>query len=413
MNTELVHNILPTNPGITLESRPQVSLLTILLSYLQIGLTAFGFSIVQKQRIFVISKKWLSEEEVDEGMALIQLYPGPMMADFSAYVGYKIRGVPGALMAIIGFIAPAFVLMLVLSAIYFASGSLPWVHPLFLGLEALIVGIILNVTLDFGERALKNRSEAVIALAAFAALLLKVNAVAIIVVSLAAGAFLLAPRTGGNEEKEQTHSSVLAISVSRLLAILGIVLVVIAVAIYSWLLDSEVGRMGLSFYKIGAIAFGNGATILPLIQIEIVDLHHWLTPNEFADGIALGQITPGSLLVVAAFAGYKLGGLGAAALMTFAMFAPSFAMTLVFTEIFVRLRNLNPLRGAMKGVLASFVGLLAVVVLQLGKIGISGPTTLILAGGAFVGTRYFKLDIIWIFIGGLLFWSGLLALGLG
>jgi chromate transporter len=151
---------------------------------------------------------------------------------------------------------------------------------------------------------------------------------------------------------------------------------------------------------------------LPLIQNEVLDTHHWLTPSQFADGIALGQITPGPVLIMSAFVGYKIGGFGAAALMTFAMFSPSFAMTLIFTEVFSKLKNLRVIKGALNGVLASFVGLLAVVVLQLAKTGITGPASLALAAGAFIGVHYLKLDILWVFLGGLLVWAGMLSLGI-
>jgi chromate transport protein ChrA len=93
----------------------RVSLLTILRAYLQVGLTGFGMAILQKLKTMVIDNHWLSEEEMNEGLALVQLYPGPIMVDFTAYVGYKLRGIPGALMATVGFVLPSFVLMVVLS----------------------------------------------------------------------------------------------------------------------------------------------------------------------------------------------------------------------------------------------------------------------------------------------------------
>lgn len=122
-----------TSESITHEPRPQISLWTIFSAYFIIGLTAFGMAIIQKIRTMVIDNHWLSEEEVNEGMAMVQLYPGPLMVDFSAYVGYKLRGVIGAILATIGFILPTFVLMSILSEFYFSSGNLPWVHSLFLG----------------------------------------------------------------------------------------------------------------------------------------------------------------------------------------------------------------------------------------------------------------------------------------
>ena len=174
-----------------IQPRPQISLWTIFTSYFIVGLTAFGMAILQKLKALVMNNHWLSEEEMNDGLAMVQLYPGPLMVDFSAYVGYKLRGVMGAILATTGFILPSFVLMSILSAFYFAAGNLPWVHPLFLGLEALVVGVLFNVTLEMGGRNLQTRTQAVIMLLAFGALLFKLNAMLIVLVALALGAWLI------------------------------------------------------------------------------------------------------------------------------------------------------------------------------------------------------------------------------
>ncbi len=407
----------------TQPSRPQVPLLAILRAYLRVGLTAFGMAVLQEVKALVMKKQWLTEEEMNEGLALVQLYPGPIMVDFTAYVGYKLRGVPGAILATTGFVLPSFFLMLFLSALYFAAGSLPWVPVLFLGLESLVVGVIFNVTLDLGSRNIQTRVYAFIALVAFAAMLFKANAVLIVLVALGLGAALIRPTAGSRkgETRPQTQvgakgmpgrsPSVAPVSRRRWAAIAGVIAMVLVGVAFAWSLGSEVGAMGLTLFKLGTVAFGSGFTILPLIQAEIVDVHHWLTMNEFADGIALGQVTPGPILITATFIGYKLGGVLGAALATFAIFAPSFAMTLVFSEVFVRLRNLVIVRGALAGVLAAFVGMLGVVILQLGGVALTTPATMALAASAFVAVRWFKLDIVWVFAGGLALWGAMLILG--
>jgi chromate transporter len=398
-----------------IQQRSQVSLWAILLAYLQIGLTGFGMAILQKLKSLVLGRHWLSEEEMNEGLAMVQLYPGPMLVDFTAYVGYKLRGVPGAILAATGFILPSFILMSVLSAFYFAAGNLPWVHPLFLGLEALVVGILFNVTLEMGGRNIQTRTQAIIMLLAFAALLFKVNAIVIVLVALALGAWLIRPAAGVGKMTgtgKPTAPKVKPVSAKRWAGIGAVGVAILAVVAFSWSLKSEMGGLALSLFKIGSVAFGNGTTIIPLIQSETVDAHHWMSLSQFADGIALGQITPGPFLITAAFVGYKLGGVLGAALATFAIFSPSIAMTLVFTEIFVRLGNLQAVRGALAGVMASFVGLLAVVLLQLGGVALTSLAAFALAGAAFIAVRWFKLDILWVFLGGLAVWGGLLVLGL-
>jgi len=393
--------------------RAHVPLKTIFLAYLQVGLTAFGMAILQKLKALVMTRRWLSEEEMNDGLAMVQLYPGPIMVDFTAYVGYVLHGVPGAILATTGFILPSFFLMLALSALYFAAGNLPWVHPLFLGLEALVVGVLLNVTLDMGSRALKGRVEAIIALFAFAALLLKFNAIMMVLIALGLGAILIHPASvKGNPAAQAGNPARAPASKRRWLGIGAVTIVILGVVVLAWSLHSDMGNLGLSLFKIGAVAFGNGTAIIPLIQSEVVDIHHWMSLNQFADGIVLGQITPGPFLITAAFIGYKMGGFWGALLATFAIFSPSFAMTLVFTEIFTRVRNLQVVRGALAGVLAAFVGMLAAVSLQIGEVALTTSAAFVLAGAAFLAVRYFKLDILWVFAGGLAIWGGLLALGL-
>jgi chromate transporter len=394
--------------------RPQINLWTIFRLYFIVGLTAFGMSIIQKLKAMVLNNHWLSEEEIDEGLGMVQLYPGPLMVDFTAYVGYKLRGVRGAIVATIGYVLPTFFCMSILSHFYFTSGNLPWVHSLFLGLESLVVGIIFNVILDMGARNLQTRTQAVIMLLAFAAMLFKVNSILIVLVSLALGAWLLRPPEGSAKAAEtfKPASKSDPASAQRWAGIGALVVFILAVVAFSWSLQSEMGRLALSLFKIGSVAFGNGLSIVSLLQAEFVETHNWLTMSQFADGIALGQITPGSFLITAAFVGYKLGGFWGGLLATFAIFSPSFAMTLVFTEIFVRIHNLKPVRGALAGVMASFVGLLAVVLLQLGGVALTSPASLALAAAAFIAVRYFKIDIIWVFAGGLVIWGSLLTAGL-
>jgi len=394
---------------------PQISLWTIFTSFFVVGLTGFGMAILQKLKALATDNHWLSEDEMNEGLAMVQLYPGPLMVDFSAYVGYKLRGVIGAILATIAFILPSFVLMTALSAFYFAAGNLPWVHPLFVGLEALVVGILFNVTLEMGWRNIQNRTQAVIMLLAFGALLFKVNAIVIVLVALALGAWLICPAAGAGKmagEEKPTTLKVKPVSAKRWVGIGAVAAAILVVVVFSWSLKTEMGGLALSLFKIGSVAFGSGSAIIPLIQAETVDAHHWISLSQFADGIALGQITPGPFLITATFIGYKLAGFWGGMLATFAIFSPSFAMTLVFTEVFARIRNLKAVRGALAGVMASFVGLLVVVLLQLGGVALTGPAAFALAGAAFVTVRWFKIDILWVFLGGLVVWGGLLVFGL-
>lgn len=399
--------------------RPRVSLLTILRVYLVVGLTAFSMAILPKLKRVVLDNHWLTEEEMNDGLAMVQLYPGPIMVNFNTYVGYRLRGTLGALMATLGFITPSIALIIALAAAYFAAGSLPWVAPLFVGLEALVVGVIFDVTLDFGQRVLKGHIHALIALGAFVALIFKLNVVLIVLAALAAGALLLRPNAKGEGTSKGKQKATVTLTAAQpragWSAWLGIGIataIVLAMIALTWLIGGEVGRMMRAFFKIGAIAFGNGLTILPLVQAEAVNVSHWISMHQFADGIALSQITPGPFLNIAGFVGYRVGGVRGALLASFAMFAPSFIWTLLFSKVYGYVQHISAVKGALVGVLAAFVGMLAVVVLQLGSVSLIAPAPLALAAASFVAVRFFHLDILWVLVGGLGIWGGLLAAGL-
>jgi chromate transporter len=389
-------------------------LATIFLAFLRLGTVAFGMAILQKVRQLVITRRWLTEEETREGMALVQLYPGPMMVDFTAYVGYRLRGVVGALLAALGFVLPSFFLMIGLSAAYFAAGKLTWIEPLFHGLEALVIGVLLSVVIDLAQSSLKGRLPVLVMLVAFAALVQGVSAIVIVLVALVVGAVLIRPEDRGAAAKGQLAEVAILGETHRFRRFVGISLAsltVVAVIVLAWMLHSPSGGLGLAMFKVGSLAFGNGTTIMPLIQASVVSAHHWITLRQFIDGIALGQVTPGPILMTAAFVGYKLSGVAGAALAAFAIFSPSFVMTLIFTEAFARFHHLRPVRGALAGVMASFVGLLAVMTLELGRVALTTPWTLTFAGAAFVAIRYLKLDLLWVFAGGLALWGVLMAMG--
>jgi chromate transporter len=353
---------------------------------------------------------WLSDEKLDEGIALVQLYPGPVNFDYAAYLGYQLRRVPGAIISTMGFVLPSFLLMLGLSALYFSTGNIPWVPRLFIGLEAIVVGIILNLAIDLGLKALRKPAAWVIALAAIPAIYYKLDSLWIVLTSLALGILLLRPKQLPPEEQappdldaSSTRSEWIQIGV--------VVLLILGYLVLCTTFPPPLNTLCLSFFKVGSIAFGNGMMILPVLRAEVVDKLQLLTPTQFADGVALGQVTPGPFLVTVTFIGYKVAGVFGAAAATFAIFSPTFAMTLIFTQIYNRVRNSTVIKGALAGVLAAFVGMLLMITFQMAQTGIRGWLTAVFAIATFCAVRFLKLQIVWVFLIGLALWAGCLALG--
>jgi chromate transporter len=169
----------------------EIPLRTLSMAFLRLGATAYGgpAMMAHLKSELVGRRRWLSEPEFKEGMALCQVLPGATMVQMCTYAGYRLRGIPGALVAALGFVLPAFLAMTVLSALYFRFGLLPVVQALFRGLGALVVAIVLNAGLTLGRTTLQGWQGVVLALLALGAMLVKINFLLV----LAASALLAIP----------------------------------------------------------------------------------------------------------------------------------------------------------------------------------------------------------------------------
>ncbi|MBM3469360.1 MAG: chromate transporter [Armatimonadetes bacterium] len=147
------------------------------------------------------------------------------------------------------------------------------------------------------------------------------------------------------------------------------------------------GHLNLVLMKLGIMAFGGGFTLIPLIQQEVVSRLGWLTTREFIDGVALGQVTPGPILITATFIGYKIGGLAGAATSTIAVFLPSFLVLVGVVPHFDELRRLQAVQTMIRGVLAAFIGLLLFILHQFGQAALTDWRTWAVAIVVFAGLR--------------------------
>lgn len=382
----------------------------LLGTFLKLGITAFSFAILPQIKRALSVKAWLNEDEVDEGIALTQLYPGPSNFDLVAYVGFRLKGVLGALASVISFVLPSFLLMVLLSFVYFTFGNLIWVQNVFHGLEALVVGIIVNLVIDMGKKYAHNLIPILLAIITFFAMIYGINIFLILIFSIFVGVIGLNPTLANRPlnhlvtQPDPKHVTWIGISL--------VVIFIFCIIAVCFFLRNDLGNLALSLFKVGSIAFGNGATILPVVRSEVVDIHHWFTPMEFADGTVLGQITPGPFLITAAFLGYKMGGVLGSLLCTFAVFSPTFAMTLIFTQLFNRMRTLVWIQKALAGILAAFVGLLALIAFQMAQVGFRSWISLVMGVLSFSASRFLKWDVLWVILAGMAIWVGFLLLGI-
>jgi chromate transporter len=375
-------------------------------TFFRIGLTSFGMTILENLKTVAVRRGFVSEQELQEGLALVQLYPGPIVANLVAFVGYKKRGTLGAFVAMLGFVLPAFALMVLASMAYLKYGLLPSVQTMQYGLNALVVGVLAHVTLHFAEQHITTAHGSLLAVAAFALAVMRANLLWPILAGLLVGAWLWRQK----EETRQREGDQL-FEVSRLMTPGLIAAALIAIALMASLVPSPLSALLLEFMTIGAVAFGNGSTILPVMQEAVVNHRHWLTAGDFGVAIGLGHATPGPVLISATFVGYMVAGFLGAVVSTFAIFAPSFAMTLIAAELFGPIRHLGAVRGAVQGVMTVFVGLLANVVLSLGQDMLIDPLTFVFAILTLVGVRYLKQDLLTVFAVGLTLWGVLVYIG--
>ena len=360
------------------------ALLDLFLTFARVGATTFGMAMLQEIRRVALARDWVTPEVFDRGVALVQIYPGPMMVDLVAFVGYRRAGVAGAVCAVTGFVLPASALMLALAAIYFRLGEQAWVGVLTLGLAALVTGLTADMAWTFARQHVRSLIGAALMLLGMAPLLLGIGQFWPILVGLLVGAIAIRP-AGIHAESEPATSLPLRMG-GPLAAALVIALALAALSS----IRGSLGDIALAFAHIGAVAFGNGSTILPLLQQTAVNERGWLSFHDFAVGLAFGQITPGPILNTATFIGYAVAGWPGAIVATFAIFAPTFAMTLVFTELFERIHAYPWVSGAAKGVLAAFAGLLVAFVFRLGGSALIGLPAWLFAIGAIAASRLLK-----------------------
>lgn len=336
-------------------------MLTLFLSFLRLGLTAFGgpAMVAHIKEMSVIRNKWLDNETFNDGVALCQSIPGATAMQMAAYVGLKANGVAGALLCYLGFGLPAFILMLMLSAMYAEAHNIPQVISVFKGLQVAVVAIVANATILFGRTAMKDLKGVALALAASVLFWLGVSPFIVVIGAGAAGAIF--------SGRVAAASSSLSNTAKKCEVLRGVFWLFLAVAFSLLMLFSvapRLCRLALLMIKVDLFAFGGGFASLPLMLNEIVNVKGWMDFKTFMDGIALGQVTPGPIVITSTFIGYMLYGVPGAFVATAAIFTPSFLILVATVPIFDMLKGSIFYHGAVKGVLASFVGLLLFVTLK-------------------------------------------------
>jgi chromate transporter len=340
-------------------------------------------------RMAVEQEKWLDDSTFRDGVALCQAIPGATAMQTVAYVGFRARGVAGAAVSFIGFGLPAFLLMVGLSAFYAHSHTLPPVVSVFNGLQIIVVAIVTNATISFGKMSLKGFRDVIIAMIAAGMFGSRVNPILVIILAALLG-FMFYRK---NSLSSLSVSSLRQSNSARPLLIIASVAALAFVVLF--FVERKLFDLAAIMFRIDLFAFGGGFASVPLMFNEIVEVRSWMDGPTFLNGIALGQITPGPIVITATFVGYMLYGLIGAVVATASVFLPSFLIVIGVTPYFDRLRNSAYFYGVINAILCSFVGLLLTVTFRFAS---NIPWDIhrgLLAAAAFVALLL-KVEIIWI-----------------
>lgn len=380
----------------------RTSLSYIFFTFLKLGATAFGgymslVAIVQKQLVEVDKK--LKEEDLLDGISLTSVLPGPVAVNTIAYVGYQLRGVPGAIAAFAGIILPSFFLVIFLSWLYFSYGNIPAVKNVFSGITPAITALIVTVAIGMTRKTIKLPAQWTICLLA-ALLLILVGGFAVtfllIIVSGVAGAFLFrqsAEQALPGDEKIHFENKQLVIS--------GVVLLLLLCTLLwggQYPGAPKDVQILSTFSGISLTLFGGGYVVIPALHELFVENLNWLTSAEFADGIAIGQITPGPIFVTATFIGYKVAGVLGAFLATVAIFTPPVVLTVLLSRFVKILNQSSVVKAAMKGVRAAVIGMIFASAITIGQTITPSVVSAIIFAAIFIISLKYTISPVYLII---------------
>lgn len=358
-----------TDPaGDHVNREPVVPLRRLLAVFWRIGILSFGGPAAQialMHRVLVEEERWLDEPRFLSALSFCMLLPGPEAMQLATYAGWRLRGVPGGLLAGLLFVVPGALVVLGLAVLYMAVGHLPVMAALFLGVKGAVLVIVVEALLKVARKALRSPVHWFIAGLAFMAIFfLAVPFPAIILASGLVGFFLMGSRGAAPPGTSRGGGSVSG--TARTVALWMVVwwtpvLLLAAIGGYDVLV-----QLGNFFSRLAVVTFGGAYAVLAYLAQDVVTHHGWLTAGEMMDGLGLAETTPGPLILVTEFvgyiAGYRAGGVGlgiAGALVTlWVTFVPCFLWIFAGAPFIERLTAQPRLKGALESITAAVVGVI-------------------------------------------------------
>lgn len=357
------------------------------MRFLRFGLLAWGGPAAQIDMIrreCVEEEGWVDEETFKKTLALYQVLPGPEAHELCVYFGRIRGGRVGGLMAGLGFMLPGFLLMLGLSALYVEADLADHLDEAFYGLKAAVAAILARAVVRLGRGFITDVPLALIAAAAFAATL---GLDAGFIVVLLGGGILYELWVNARLWTGRAGSFSLAVPIA----------VAVVAGTVTLSLTADIFWVGI---KSGLVTFGGAYTVIPFLQDVAVADKHWLTQDQFIDGIALAGALPAPAIIISTFVGYLAGGLAGGIAMTVGIFLPAFLFPIFLHRWFVAIAESARLRAFLLGVAAAVIGLIAAVIIDIVDAGVTDVWTAAIAVCAFLALNRWhgKLTIVYVVV---------------
>lgn len=344
------------------QDRP-LRLPSLMALFLRLGAIGFGGGmavVALMEHDLVRRRRVIPEDEFLHGIALGQIL-GPFAVNAALFVGNRRFGFLGGLACAAAFLAPSVALVILLAWLYFSYHAIPGLQPALMGLGPVVIALILSAAWSMGLKAVRTLPATLLLVLALSLALLKWNSLALIAAGGLAGLWLGRERLAMPSASPKPPSA--TSSAPALLAL--------PAAPLGGAASSLLG-LGWTFLKVGFVFFGGGFVLVPVLHQTLVERLHWLNPQQFLDGVAISNLTPGPIAVLATFAGYRMHGVAGALVATLALFLPALVFMSVLSHFYNRLKDLGRAQDLLAGLSPVVVGLILGAALLLAKGAIHG-----------------------------------------
>lgn len=332
---------------------PNYTLKELVIYFLKLGTIGFGGPVAlvgYMNRDLVENRKWISEEDYKDGLALAQLAPGPLAAQLSIYLGYVHYRVLGATLAGLAFVLPSFIMVLIIGWAYVLFGGLPWMQAVFYGVGAAVIGIISISSYKLTTKSIGKDYWLWAIFIVLGATTFYTESENLWLI-LASGVLIWFVKSPPKFIKPNA-----SMFIPFLLQIPAQIT-----------LTSKLGKIAWFFTKAGAFVFGSGLAIVPFLYGGVVKEYQWLNEQQFLDTVAVAMITPGPVVITVGFIGYLVGGFSGACVAALATFIPCYLFTIIPAPYFKKYGKHPAIKAFVDGVTAAAIGAIAGAVIVLAK----------------------------------------------